>query len=151
MKLEMVTACPYRQPKVENAPPLEPEGPLIDSMQTPDLYWTAMKRIAAIGIAALLIWTLVPGLGEFLENAVHIVQEGHSAHAAPDGDHHDPPGPEHGCTGTLHLCSCCVSLSFLTAQAAAQVPTVNVQEIFAGFHAHLPSISACGVYHPPRA
>lgn len=150
MKLEMVTACPYRQPKIENVPPLEPEGSMIDSMQTPDLYWTGMKRITAIAIAALLIWALVPGVGELLENAVHIVQKGHFAHAVPDGDH-DPAGPEHGCTGTQHLCSCCVSLSFLITTATGQVPTLRVQEFLVGTDVHLPAIFAGDVYHPPRA
>ena len=44
-----------------------------------------MRRAAAWAITVVLLWTLVPGLGEVLETAVHFAQEGHSAHAAPDG------------------------------------------------------------------
>ena len=123
----------------------------IDRMRAPSLCLPAMKRIAAIGISVLLLWALIPGVGEVLENAVHFAQEGHSAHAVPAGDHHDPPGPEHGCSGTLHLCSCCASLSFLSAHVVAQVPALGTQQLIASLPAHLPAISSGGVYHPPRA
>ena len=124
---------------------------LIDSMRPEGLCLTAVKRVATIGISALLLWALAPGVGEFFESAVHFVQEGHSAHSTPDGDHHDPPGPEHGCTGTLHLCPCCVSSSFLLTQGTAQLPVLELQEFVATAHAYLSTISPRGVDHPPRA
>lgn len=109
-----------------------------------------MKRLAAIGITALLLWALLPGLGEVLENAVHFAQEGHFAHAAPDGDEHQPSGAEHGCTGTLHLCSCCVSLSFVPTQAITEGPDFGPERLVARGGAHLPAGTPRGVYHPPR-
>jgi hypothetical protein len=109
-----------------------------------------MKRIAVIGITALLLWALVPGLGEILENAVHLAQEGHSAHAAADGDYHQQSGAEHGCTGTVHLCSCCVSLSFLPTQAIAQDPDLALQRFIARTRTHAPAGNPRVVYHPPR-
>jgi len=115
------------------------------------LHSVGMKRFAAIGITAVLLWALVPGVGEVFENAAHFVKEGHFAHAAPDGDEHQPSGPEHGCAGTLHLCSCCVTLSFLLAQTVAQGPNLGPKQLAVRYHAQLPTISASGIYHPPRA
>lgn len=110
-----------------------------------------MKRFAAIGVTALLLWALVPGVGEFFENAVHLAQEGHFAHAEPDGDQHQPSGPEHGCAGTLHLCSCCVSVSILLTQAATQGPSLRPRQLVIRTRVELPSISASSIDHPPRA
>jgi hypothetical protein len=110
-----------------------------------------MKRAAVSGITLLLLWAIVPGVGEILENAVHLVREGHFAHATPDGDHHDPSGPEHGCTGTMHLCSCCFTLSALPSGATPEVPNLESRQFVAQTSVHLPTVSAGGVYHPPRA
>jgi len=110
-----------------------------------------MKRVMTIGITALLLWAVAPGLGELLENSVHLAQEGHLAHAAPDGDQHDGSGPEHGCTGTVHLCSCCASLSFLPTQAAAQAPDTGSRQFVARVQTHVSTIFTGGVDHPPRA
>ncbi|RMH23313.1 MAG: hypothetical protein D6696_00975 [Acidobacteria bacterium] len=63
--------------------------------------------------ALLLAVTMMPGAFEVLENAGHLLAAGHLAHAAARGDHHQPPGPEHGCTPTSHLCPCHASLAFL--------------------------------------
>jgi len=122
-----------------------------DRCRLKGLHSIGMKRFATVGITAVLLWALVPGVGEAVENAVHLVQEGHFAHAAPDGDEHQPSGPEHGCAGTLHLCSCCVSLSFLLAPTVAQGPDLGPNQLAVRSHAHPPSISAGTLYHPPRA
>ncbi len=56
----------------------------------------------------LLLWlaiTLIPGTGELLQDAAHLVFEGRTDHV----DGHDPC-PEHGCTPIDHHCSCCSSL-----------------------------------------
>jgi len=117
-----------------------------------DCTLTGMKRLAAVGLSVLLVWGLAPGVGEFLENALHFVQEGHLAHATPDGDHHDPTGPEHGCTGAAHLCSCCVSLSFMPTHTAATIdPEQGSGELMALDSTRLPALSIGGIYHPPRA
>ncbi len=109
-----------------------------------------MKRFATAALAALLLWALVPAVGEFFENALHFVQEGHAAHAVPDGDRHDPTGPEHGCTGVVHLCSCCVSLSYLPTPLTAVTRVPDTGELLAVVPALVPSVSGRGVYHPPR-
>ena len=55
-----------------------------------------MKRILNGCLTLILLWALVPGAGEFTENFAHVVAQGHTAHAEPDGDTHAPNGPEHG-------------------------------------------------------
>lgn len=49
------------------------------------------------------------GAGEAVENAVHLVLHGHTAHEAetlmPAGDAHQDI--EHGCVGHFHACPCC--------------------------------------------
>lgn len=63
--------------------------------------------------AFVLILAMLPGVAEILESAVHLATEGHLAHSAPDGDRHEPTGPEHGCTAIFHYCGCHASLAFL--------------------------------------
>lgn len=67
-------------------------------------------------LACLLAFLLMPGAGELVENAGHLVFEGHLAHAEGTGDAHEPSGPEHGCTPTAHVCGCHASLAFLSPQ-----------------------------------
>ena len=110
-----------------------------------------MKRLPSLWVCVLLLWAFVPGLGECIENVVHLVAEGHLAHAAPAGDSHAPTGPEHGCTGTFHLCSCCTSPSFVSSPRQVQEP-----ELVSG---RLDSLGRHGAFwngpdgidHPPRA
>ncbi len=66
--------------------------------------------------AFLLVLAISPGFGEIVENAAHLFAEGHLAHVAPEGDRHEPTGPEHGCTPLFHFCGCHASLAFLGAQ-----------------------------------
>ncbi len=106
----------------------------------------------AVGIVVLLPWVLAPGVGELLENLAHYLEEGHSAHGAPDGDHHDSPGPEHGCTAAVHLCSCCTSASFLQAQSTSCDGSLTPYSFVVLAEVHPPAItSPDSVYHPPRA
>jgi hypothetical protein len=56
-------------------------------------------------LALLLAFMLTPGSGELVENAVHLVADGHLAHAIDDAEH-APQGDEHGCTGVMHTCAC---------------------------------------------
>ncbi len=110
-----------------------------------------MKRLATSCFLVLLLWALVPGVGEAVENTVHLVLEGHTAHAAPDGDSHTPSGPEHGCTGVMHSCSCCVSQSFLPNRYVALVPIQSWQRLADDGRVPLPAASADGIDRPPRA
>jgi len=64
-----------------------------------------MSRVFQL-CALLLAFLLTPGAGEVVENAVHLVADGHTAHAIDDAEH-APAGDEHGCTGMMHCCACC--------------------------------------------
>lgn len=110
-----------------------------------------MKPLAKALLVFLLVWTLVPGMGEAIESAVHLVVEGHTAHSIPAGDSHAPSGPEHGCTGAVHLCSCHVSLAFAPGQAfdVMQDETCSLLQISSG--SNHSKASAKGTYHPPRS
>lgn len=66
-----------------------------------------MKRFSYIGIV-FLAWQMVPGGGEIVENAAHLVFAGHTAHGPSDADHQGEE-PEHGCSGAFHMCPCHVS------------------------------------------
>ena len=76
-----------------------------------------MKRPVFRLLVLLLALAMMPGAAELFESAVHLVSEGHVAHAVPESgsesDAHHPEGPEHGCTPTFHLCGCHASLAFV--------------------------------------
>ena len=110
-----------------------------------------MKRISAAALALLLLWALVPAVGELIENAVHFAEEGHAAHAAPDGDQHDPLDTEHGCAGAVHLCHCCASMSVLLTHSVAVSPTQVSEQLPVLASDEVPALLFGGVYHPPRA
>lgn len=73
-----------------------------------------VRRISAL----VLLLVLFPGAGEAIENAVHLVGFGHTAHAAGTSDQHEPSGSEHGCGGMFHLCTCCMQVSGVLAVTA---------------------------------
>jgi len=80
--------------------------------------YTSDMRFWCSKICALVLaLVMMPGAFEVVENTTHLVREGHLAHVAATPDHHQPAGPEHGCTPTFHLCGCHVSLAFLGPQA----------------------------------
>jgi hypothetical protein len=110
------------------------------------------SRLERVWIAALMVGAILPGSGELLENAVHLATRGHLAHATPDGDTHGPSPAEHGCSGTLHLCSCCPSAAFAlsTALALRRPPDLGQRLVCAGAPVHLDP-AARHLDHPPRA
>jgi hypothetical protein len=110
-----------------------------------------MRRVRATVVCAVLAWTLVPGINELAENLGHLAREGHLAHAAPDGDRHEPIGPEHGCTGTVHLCSCCPSVSYLLTSACSHIPDPGTERLSAGLSSIRIARPPSGIDHPPRA
>lgn len=83
-----------------------------------------VRRIAAV----LALFVVLPGAGEALENVVHLVAQGHSAHAGGTSDGHQPPGREHGCNGVFHLCHCCPAASAVLSPAGdlQQLQAANV-------------------------
>lgn len=103
------------------------------------------------GLVFVLLLALAPGLGEVVENVVHLVVHGHLAHAEAQGDHHAERLPEHGCSGTFHLCSCHTARGLRPARSP-RVRSPDLIDVLAspraastrnGFH-HVPE-------RPPRA
>ncbi len=81
-------------------------------------------------ICALLVaLAMMPGAFEALENAVHLVTEGHFAHAESHGDRHTPAGPEHGCTPMFHSCACHSGLACLIAPPPPKA-SLEAQDFF---------------------
>lgn len=78
-----------------------------------------VSRVVSL-IAIILVFMLTPGAVELVENAAHMVSEGHSAHAFDDAGH-TPEGDEHGCSGTFHACSCHASPVFIVGQSSLAV------------------------------
>ncbi|MEQ8280812.1 MAG: hypothetical protein RMA76_28840 [Deltaproteobacteria bacterium] len=70
-------------------------------------------------VVFLLLLGMTPSI-EVAENAVHLVLEGHTAHAVDD-EHHDTTG-EHGCTGIFHACVCHASPLFVASEAGIVEP-----------------------------
>jgi len=94
---------------------------------------------------------VLPGAFEILENAVHLVEEGHAAHAAANGDRHEPEGPEHGCTPTFHFCSCHASLALFGSQV---LPPIHLRASGAPLRQAADSQStgfSPAIDRPPRA
>jgi hypothetical protein len=71
---------------------------------------------------------MVPGVGEWIENVVHFIETGHSAHAFDDADH-QREGAEHGCSGTHHVCSCCQSPTFVGPKLGAGLTPAQFVEV----------------------
>jgi hypothetical protein len=109
-----------------------------------------MRRFTIGCLVFLMLWALAPGMSEAVENVLHLIVEGHTAHAEADGDSHDPLGPEHGCTGVTHLCSCCISQTFLTNQAVLQVPGQTFYRLAGRVRVQFLNATTNGIDHPPR-
>jgi len=105
-----------------------------------------LRRIAAV----LALFVVLPGAGEALENVVHLVAQGHSAHAGGTSDRHQPPSREHGCTGAFHLCHCCPSASAVLSSVGnlQQVQTARIAAPSA--FAEPVSITLSTLERPPR-
>lgn len=65
-----------------------------------DSLFEVLLRLLALALAL----QLTPAL-EVVENGVHVLTEGHGAHALDDAEH-APAGDCHGCSATFHVCSC---------------------------------------------
>jgi hypothetical protein len=66
-------------------------------------------------LTLVLVLSLVPGLGELVESAEHLLHDGHLPHseqhelAGVEKAHPAEAAPEHGCTPMSHNCGCHVS------------------------------------------
>lgn len=108
---------------------------------------STMRRLAPV--AWFLMYTMVPGASEFIENAWHLATEGHLAHAIDDAEHH-PEDEEHGCSGAFHFCSCHTTPSFLGAARVARVLEPLVVDVAAGeVPRPITDAHVFGVYRPP--
>jgi len=99
----------------------------------------------------LLVVSMMPGVAEIAESAVHLWETGHTAHAHADPDHH-PSGPEHGCSATMHLCPChssipaALALSVVVGVAPGAAPSLPFErETWRGDDHRF------GLYRPPIA
>jgi hypothetical protein len=72
-------------------------------------------------LAALLVFMMTPGLTELVDDALHLVETGHTEHAAAHDDGHGEDA-EHGCSGAFHTCGCHASPAFLPAPEAPSLP-----------------------------
>lgn len=82
-------------------------------------------RIWTIRVLTLmLLWTLVPGLVEATEDALHLVLTGQVLAVDFHAGESSEPDAEHGCTGALHLCTCHVSPTGLNG-GRARIPAVG--------------------------
>jgi hypothetical protein len=110
-----------------------------------------MRRILPY-VAVVLVYLMTPLAGEITENVVHLLAEGHAAHAIED-DAHAPDGPEHGCSGPFHMCSCHSSTAFTEPTTAIDIRAAFPGETGVGWwyedapsEAHLD-----GLFRPPIA
>ena len=91
-------------------------------------------------LCALLLFGLVPGSRELIENLAHLVHDGHlahsAAHAVAAAEEGCAPDAEHDCTPLAHHCTCCVSLVGLP-----QLPELALTPVLgwslASWYAHL--------------
>ena len=82
----------------------------------------------------VLVVSLMPGLGELLENGEHLLHDGHLAHTSShEGEEHtathEALAAEHGCTPVTHMCPCHVSIPVLVPDQfeLVQVASAAVQ------------------------
>ncbi len=92
---------------------------------------SGMRRILPY-VAMLMVYLMTPSAGEFTENLVHLLIEGHTAHAIDD-DAHEPNSPEHGCWGPFHVCSCHASVAFTVPALAVDVGCAVPREAATGW------------------
>lgn len=110
-----------------------------------------MRRLLPIA-SLLLIALMTPSAGELAENLVHLLTEGHTAHAVQDSAH-EPDSPEHGCTGIFHVCPCHATTSFTPARTAGRLdPLAPLAADDGPWTDGLPSRGhRAGIFRPPIA
>jgi len=114
--------------------------------------YTPRVRSGATRLLALaLLWMIFPGALEATENIAHALRSGHLAHAAEAGDSHSDPGPEHGCNGTFHLCSCHPAPVGLLATASPLLAVADEDSFFIDRAPDDVSGHQHSIEHPPRS
>ena len=111
----------------------------------------AVKRWATRLIALSLLWLIFPCSLEATENLAHILASGHLAHAEETEDTHSEPGPEHGCNGAFHLCSCHLTPPGRLADSPRTSALVDETALFVDWFASRTSGHEHDIEHPPRS
>jgi hypothetical protein len=75
-----------------------------------------IRRVLRWALCALVVFGLVPGATELVENLEHLLHDGHLRHSTAhevvaDDEACDGEGDEHGCTPLDHRCGCCTSVA----------------------------------------
>lgn len=110
-----------------------------------------VKRWIARLVALGLLWMIFPGAMEATENLGHVLRSGHLAHATESGDSHSDPGPEHGCNGTFHLCSCHFTAPGLLAAVGPALGAADEGQLFVDQTVGRASGHLHSVERPPRS
>jgi hypothetical protein len=74
--------------------------------------------------SAWLLFMSVPGAQEAIEDVVHLIADGHTAHDSG----HEGEQPEHCCTGLFHFCACHAQSVATPLMAALRVAAVPASE-----------------------
>ena len=56
---------------------------------------------------------MFPSSLELVQDATHLLADGHTRHDISAGHHDDEPTDEHGCSGPYHICICHSSSAFV--------------------------------------
>ncbi len=101
----------------------------------------------------IMVLSIVPGMPELVENAVHLAVDGHVAHAEshPEGDPEAHPvcEVEDGCTTSMHHCGCHVSTPVVLAQSL-ESPAHDVGLMLTVEYPRESLSPAMRAYAPPR-
>jgi hypothetical protein len=76
--------------------------------------WRLATRLLALWLAAIS----VPGAQELIEDAVHVLADGHTAH----DPEHAGEQPGHCCSGLFHSCACHTNSVATAASLLARLP-----------------------------
>lgn len=77
-------------------------------------HWRLGTRLLALWLTAIS----VPGAQELIEDAVHVLTDGHTAH---DPEHADEQ-PGHCCSGLFHSCACHTNAVATAASLSTRLP-----------------------------
>ena len=110
-----------------------------------------VKRWPARLVALLLLWMIFPGSMEATENLAHILASGHLAHAVETGDTHSDPGPEHGCNGVFHSCSCHITPPGRLVESQLVAATPDRGLLLVGRSSSAGSGHQHDIEHPPQS
>lgn len=103
-------------------------------------------------MAVALAVIISPLTGEVAENVIHLLREGHAAHADDaDVDHdHAPTNDEHGCSGPFHVCACHQNGAFESVEGAQLgPPPLRVVDGGGAELCEPPAADVRALYRPP--